>query len=119
MLLLPLLRQGLSGHFDHNPGYPGWNSHIKSTDSSGSVLTAVISTSNSMTISPDSGPVGTTISIAGKGFTASSVVVITYNGVNMVTSPAPLMTDSNGNFTVPLKSSHSIRIIYDQGQRWN
>jgi thermitase len=54
-----------------------------------------------ISLSPTSGPVGTTVSVTGSGFTTASPIIITFNGVPKTTIPNPCVSTSNpggGNF---------------------
>ena len=68
----------------------------------------------SITPTPSSGPLGTSVTVAGSGFATSSTVTITLGGVSQTTSPSPCSTSGSGaiscSFTVP-ESSAGTRII--------
>jgi hypothetical protein len=68
-------------------------------------------TCTSITLSPASGPVGTTVTVSGSGFATTSAITIKYNGV-VQTTTGTCTTDTSGNlpssnncaFTVPTSS---------------
>jgi len=51
-----------------------------------------------ITVSPTSGPIGTEITVAGAGFDRASAVTITFKGIDVTPSQAPV-TDEVGSFT--------------------
>jgi hypothetical protein len=65
-----------------------------------------------VTINPASGNVGTTITVTGTGFGASSSINISYDGSKITTTP--IQADSNGNFSAVFSAPASkggIRVI--------
>ena len=85
------------------PTISGGNHTIKAQDPQNipfNPATTSFSVIPSITIQPNNGPVGTKVTITGKGFAAMSnnPIVITYNGVVVATSPASLSADGYGNF---------------------
>ena len=72
-------------------------------------------------LDPASGPVGTSVDIAGVGFDPSSTVTLTFNGTAITTTPAPVTTNNNGaffaNFTVPPSSIGPVPVIATQGSK--
>ena len=60
------------------------------------VFKGVFTVVPAITISPESGTVGTTLSISGKGFAAIENVTVTYDGVSVSTGVA---ADSNGSWS--------------------
>jgi hypothetical protein len=80
-------------------------SHIlKVTDGSGAAVTSTVSTSNTLNVSPDTGPIGTKVTVQGKGYGDNSQVTITYNGAAVTTDPAVVTADRAGNFTATFLS---------------
>ncbi len=69
----------------------------------------------SFTLSPASGTVGTTVTVTGSGFAASSTVTIKYDGTTIATAPNPVTTNSIGSFsatfTVPTKSASGANTV--------
>jgi hypothetical protein len=61
----------------------------------------------SITLNPPADPVGTTVLISGSGFADASLVIFTYDGAPLTTSPAAVTTTAGGaipsgvTFTVP------------------
>ncbi len=53
----------------------------------------------SITLTPSSGPVNTTVSVGGSGFTASATITITFNGATVATTPSPCTSSATGTFT--------------------
>jgi PKD repeat protein len=53
----------------------------------------------SLTVSPAGQDVGGTVTLGGSGFAATSVVTFTFDGSPLVTNPALVTTDANGNFS--------------------
>ncbi len=75
---------------------------------------------NSLTRAPTSGIVGTTITLTGYGYAASSLVTVKWDGMALATSPASVTTDSNGAFVATVLApvgepvSHDI-VVSDAG----
>ena len=70
---------------------------LKATDGSGLSASVVITTSNSITISPQSGQIGSQVTIIGTGFGAGKSITINYNNSVVATNP-PAVADASGNF---------------------
>ena len=70
-------------------------------------------------LDPTSGPVGTSVDIAGAGFDPSSNVTITFNGSVINTTPSLITTGAKGtfsaNFTIPNSTSGDHTVIATQG----
>jgi hypothetical protein len=77
---------------------------LKVTDGSGAAVTSTVSTTNTLSVSPDTGPIGTKVSVQGKGYGNDSRVTITYNGAAVNTDPAVVTADGAGNFTASFLS---------------
>lgn len=81
---------------------------------------ATFSVVQSMTISPTSGPVGTTVTIYGAGFNASRSMRITYDGSNIATVPSTVTTNYAGSFTtkftVPAGPARTVEIAASDGK---
>ena len=90
------------------PATYGGTHVITARDAASHSATANLSVTAAMTISPTSGPVGTTVAITGQGFLASSPITLTYDGINI--TPISSLTSgvdgsvSNG-FKVPASGS--------------
>jgi len=69
---------------------------------------ATLTISLSMTLKPTSGPVGTSVAVTGAGFTPSSTITITFNGVKVTTIPATVDTSTLGAFTATFVVPSSI-----------
>lgn len=75
---------------------------LKATDNSGNSDTVAITTSQSLTINPDTGPSGTSITITGGGFSANKNITVTYNGASITTTPSTVTSNATGNFTATI-----------------
>lgn len=82
-------------------------------------LTMSITVTAAITVAPTSGAADTNVSITGKGFIASSNIAISYDGVNVTTIPAALVSDASGtfagNFKVPASASGTHIITVSDG----
>ena len=57
-----------------------------------------------ISLNPTSGPVGTSVNITGAGFDPSSTVTIKFNGsADITTTPSPITTSANGEFSATLQ----------------
>lgn len=81
--------------------------------------TAVFTVIQSMTISPASGNVGTTITINGSGFHASRSIRITYDGSDIATIPSTITTNNagtfTGKFTAPAGPARTVEVRANDG----
>jgi hypothetical protein len=77
---------------------------LKVTDGSGARVTADIDTSNNMSISPETGPTGTKVTIQGEGYAANAPITITLNGEAISTLSTSITSDGAGNFTASFLS---------------
>ena len=75
---------------------------FKAQDASGNSDTANMTISSVITISPNNGPAGTTITITGSGFLANGSINITYDGASVI--PSSVTVDSTGSFTTTFKA---------------
>jgi chitobiase/beta-hexosaminidase-like protein/Big-like domain-containing protein len=73
-------------------------------------------------VSPNQGPVGSTITVSGTGFSSNSPITIRYDGTVQPTQPSTITTSSSGVFsatiTVPSSTSgsHEVRATDGNGQ---
>lgn len=94
--------------------------HTVSADDGISSASATFTVTNSLSRSPTSGVVGTTISLTGYGYSASGVITIKWDGTVLATSPSTVVTDSAGAFVATVLAppcepvSHSI-VASDSG----
>jgi hypothetical protein len=85
------------------------------TDGSSKSATATFTVTSSITLSPTSGPVGTSVTVTGSGFAASATMTINYDGVAQGTTPTMVTTSATGafsaTFSVPAsaKGSHTVQ----------
>lgn len=83
--------------------------------------TTTTSNSADIILSPNSGPVLTSVAVTGTGFAPGSTVNITFNGTARATSPAIVTPSANGiffaNFTVPVSSFGLAPVIATQGTK--
>src|SRR3989475_1972741 len=76
---------------------------VKATDAaSNSALAQFTVTTPSISLSPSSGPAGTTVNISGSNFVANSAISITYDNNPIATTPTPITTTSTGSFTASI-----------------
>ena len=81
------------------PSLQGGSHTLTATDVEGFFDTAAITTVQATTISPNSGPVGTSVKISGGGFTANATIMVTFNNTKIDTDPKVITSDSSGNFS--------------------
>ena len=105
-----------TGHGFIVPTIAGGDHTIKVQDSLYDSATSGFSVKPSITIQPDHGPVGTTVTITGNGFTPieNNPIVLTYDGVVVTTNPEPVSADPDGNFAatfrIPSGSSGTVTV---------
>src|SRR5256712_3212690 len=82
--------------------------HWLDTGSTVNPRTVSISTNTQLTavyrivtisLSPSSGPAGTTVTVTGKNFAANSGITISYDGSSITTTPTTITSTSTGSFT--------------------
>jgi fibronectin-binding autotransporter adhesin len=56
----------------------------------------------SITLSPTSEPAGSQVTVTGAGFAATSAITIKFDGAALPTTPSPLTTNSNGEFSATI-----------------
>jgi len=100
--------------FDH------WNdtglmANPRSTSISSDTQITAIYKDTALTLTPSSGPVGTTVSIAGMAFSPSHTITLTWDGASLVTTPSVVTSDSTGKFSatfqVPGTASSGSHVI--------
>jgi hypothetical protein len=81
--------------------------------------TATLTIVQSMTISPTSGSVGTTVTVSGTGFVASRSIKISYDGTNIASVPSTITTNNAGSFsakfTVPAGPARTVQVSASDG----
>ena len=81
--------------------------------------TATLSVVPSMTISPTTGVVGTTVNVSSTGFIASHWIRISYDGTNVATVPSTITTNNVGSFsakfTVPAGPARTVQVSTTDG----
>ncbi len=72
-----------------------------------------------MSVNPKQGTGGTSVTITGSGFRASTTVTVSYDGTTVTTTPAPLSADASGNisttFNIPASAAGTHRITVSDG----
>jgi len=64
-----------------------------------------------MTVGPESGPIGTVITVIGTGFARTSTITITFEDIDVTPSPAPVTNDV-GSFTADLSVPSLVEGVY-------
>jgi hypothetical protein len=72
---------------------------VRAQDVSGNYATATFATTQSITLTPISGPNGTKVTVNGSGFNASATITIYFDDVAVTTTPATVPTDTTGAFS--------------------
>jgi len=72
---------------------------IKAQDNSANFATTLFTIGQKISITPDTGASGATVTVTGSGFSTSRTITLKYNAVPVTTSPASVITDTNGSFT--------------------
>jgi hypothetical protein len=85
---------------------------LTAKDANSHSASAPISTSQTISINPKSGPADTVITITGVGFNPSKSVSVTYKGVTIATTPASITPDAGGNFTATIKAPKYAAGVY-------
>ncbi|MDP2917360.1 MAG: hypothetical protein Q8O16_05455, partial [Dehalococcoidia bacterium] len=102
---IPATNTSSLGSFTSNFTIPptSYGSHtLKAQDSGGGSATATFTASQTMTINPQTGNSGSSVTISGSGFGANKNINITYDGANVVPSPATVIADASGNFNITM-----------------
>ncbi len=93
---------------------------IRAQDISGNYATATFSTTQSITLTPTSGPNGTKVTVNGTGFNASATITIYFDDVPVTTTLAVVTTDPTGVFSTSFNiPSSSGGAPPDKSQRWH
>ena len=89
------------------------------TDSSGNNVGALFTVAASISLNPVNGPVGTSVTVTGRGFAGSSTVTLSFNSVAVTTSPTPVQADTFGSFscsfTVPSSANGAMTVQATDG----
>jgi hypothetical protein len=92
---------------------------IRAQDISTNSATATLTTTQSITLTPTSGPNGTTVTLSGRGFNASATVTIYFDDVAVTTTPAVVPTDATGafstSFNIPSSSGGAHQVKASDG----
>lgn len=81
------------------PALAGGSHTFQVTDASNNTATLTFSVTQSIVISPESGPPGTTVQVTGKSFSPNVPVAIYFDGNGVATTPVSPPTDATGNVT--------------------
>jgi hypothetical protein len=88
-------------------------SHILTVKDAANHSTSVtLNTSQSISISPKSGPADTEITVTGGGFTPNKAISIKYKGIDIATIPASVSSDSSGSFSLTFKAPKFAAGVY-------
>jgi hypothetical protein len=72
--------------------------HTVEVRGAGGPASATFTVGQKATITPDSGPVGTTVTVSGTGYTPYQPISIKFNGIPVVTTPSLLFAGHDGGF---------------------
>lgn len=75
------------------------NHTIRARDNATGVSTVSFEVISSLTVSPGSASPASTVSLTGRGFSASVSVTVTFNGTAISTQPTTITTNSTGGFS--------------------
>lgn len=94
---------------------PGaFGSHIINFSANNQSSQGTYSVTRAVSISTDNGNVGTAVTISGAGFTANSMITITYDTAPIGTTPNPVLSNAQGGFqalvTIP-RSLHGQHVL--------
>ena len=80
-------------------------------DSDSNAASASLTVTQGIILTPSNGSVGSTVTVSGDGFLASSTVTLTYNSIVQTTTPATITNNASGSFTatfvIPASASAS------------
>jgi hypothetical protein len=92
---------------------------VRAQDSGANYATATFSVAQNITLSPASGPSGTTVTVTGNGFGASKAITIKYNNISVTTNPASVTSNSLGyfaaTFSVPVGVAGTYEVSVSDG----
>jgi hypothetical protein len=88
-------------------------SHEVSASDNSYSATARISVEQSISLSPQSGPAGTIVTVSGTGFRDNRDVIITFDGDEIETTPPSVSTDNAGSFTASLTVPTCVNESYE------
>jgi len=86
---------------------------VSATDGSNTATAPAFTVTSSLTRSPTSGTVGTTITLTGFGYAASTTVTVRWDGALLATSPSPITTDSKGAFVATVLAPSGEPVSHD------
>ncbi len=81
------------------PGSSIGSHNIITSDNATHSITTPTSVTTAITLSPTSGPNGTTVTVTGTNLIPSQTIAITYNGTTVTTNPATVTSTGTGSFT--------------------
>src|SRR5438445_1474394 len=86
---------------------------------------AAVYRTTAISLSPSTGPAGSTVTVTGNTFSPNSAVTILYDGTAVATNPGTITTDSTGNFTgatfsIPASTNgaHQIQVSDGKGHTY-
>ena len=96
---------------------------IRAQDISGNYATATFTTTQSITLTPTSGPNGTKVTVNGTGFNASATITTYFDDVPVTTATVVVTTDPTGafstSFNIPSSSGGAHQIKASDGTNTN
>jgi hypothetical protein len=102
------VRTGITGSFAETPvvvpAATSGNHLLKATDGGNSKDSAPLIVGAALKIVPQSGTSRTAITLTGSGFGLAKAIAVTFNGISVVTVPASVTSDVNGNFTATINA---------------
>lgn len=93
--------------------------NIKARDNNQNAASASFEVTSSITVNPNSAGPGSTVSLVGRGFRASYVVSVNFNGTAIKTQPTTITTDTTGSFSASFEvpgvvaGNYLVRASYD------
>ena len=94
------------------PAIASGNHLLKIVDDSNNFDSITITTNQSLTINPQSGQVGSDVTITGSGFGAVKNITICFKGKKIATDPETVISDSFGNIHATITVPPSVAGIY-------
>jgi hypothetical protein len=86
------------------PAISGGAHTFQARDTSSNSVVANMTIRSVITINPNNGPAGTTITVTGSGFLANGSINITYDGASVTVGSSSVTADSKGSFTTSFKA---------------